>query len=557
MNMGCGISHDHEADVEQASIAVEVALQQSLHHEKHSTRHNFVWVRENVNITDVYDVIDVVGSGSMGEVSIVKKKQDATERILERTGGSQDEEVQAMVEQVKAPKTRRRKYACKTINTVRFTDAEILEFINEINILRDLDHPNVIQMLEVFKKKRRMWIIMELCTGGDLTKRIDTMTEMDVAVVMMQIMRAITYMHKRNVCHRDLKLENILYVNSDPDSPIKLIDFGLSNKFTGEKMNKACGTIYSAAPEVLTGTGYREEADIWSIGCLAFILLSGEYPFLREMGDLLDDEKMDRLKKAEFSFGYAWQLRGISKCARDFVSNCLQKDPSERWPAKKALAFIKDKWIPHLENVEMQKAAAKCAVPATIEEGKEIANGDSSTDQPASSNAKKRDRTRMDTGMVAGMSRFVLYGELKKTILMTMAHTMDKSSMKELQEIFTNLDSDGAGTVSLVDLKNALKRMHSDKHLTDETLEKLFHGIDVDHSGQIHYQEFLAAIVESQGLITMEHLADAFDRLDGDEKGYISADDLKNLLGTDYNEEKVSRRQQYSIQYFVDVSCSS
>jgi Ca2+-binding EF-hand superfamily protein len=55
----------------------------------------------------------------------------------------------------------------------------------------------------------------------------------------------------------------------------------------------------------------------------------------------------------------------------------------------------------------------------------------------------------------------------------------------------------------------------------------------------------------------MEHLADAFDRLDGDEKGYISADDLKNLLGTDYNEEKVSRRQQYSIQYFVDVSCSS
>ena len=105
---------------------------------------------------------------------------------------------------------------------------------------------------------------------------------------------------------------------------------------------------------------------------------------------------------------------------------------------------------------------------------------------------------------------------------MTMAHTMDKSSMKELQEIFTNLDSDGAGTVSLVDLKDALKRMHSDKHLTDETLEKLFHGIDVDHSGQIHYQEFLAAIVESQGLITMEHLADAFDRLDGDEKGYIS-----------------------------------
>ena len=304
--------------------------------------------------------------------------------FVERTGGSRsdDEEVQAIVEQLQSPKPRRRKYACKTINTVRFTDAEILEFINEINILRDLDHPNIIQMLEVFKKKRKMWIIMELCTGGDLTKRIDSMTEMNVAVVMKQIMRAITYMHKRNVCHRDLKLENILYVNSDPDSPIKLIDFGLSNKFTGEKMNKACGTIYSAAPEVLTGTGYREEADIWSVGCLAFILLSGEYPFLKEMGDLLDDQKMDRLKNAEYSFGYAWQLRGISKLARDFVSRCFKKDPSERWSAKKALSFIRNKWIPYLEDVEMQKAAAKAAVPATIEEDKEAVGCDSSTEQP-------------------------------------------------------------------------------------------------------------------------------------------------------------------------------
>lgn len=95
--------------------------------------------------------------------------------------------------------------------------------------------------------------------------------------------------------------------------------------------------------------------------------------------------------------------------------------------------------------------------------------------------------------------------------------------------------------MSLVDLKSALENMHSDKHLNDETIEKLFHGIDMDESGQIHYNEFLAAVVESQGLITMERLADAFDRLDGDEKGYLSKEDLKKLLGTDYNEEKVNR----------------
>eukprot|EP00957_Ditylum_brightwellii_P026581 2010183-Ditylum_brightwellii.AAC.1 len=81
--------------------------------------------------------------------------------------------------------------------------------------------------------------------------------------------------------------------------------------------------------------------------------------------------------------------------------------------------------------------------------------------------------------------------------------------------------------------------MHSDKHLDNETIENLFEGVDVDKSGQIHYNEFLAALVESQGLITQERLAETFDRLDSTGKGYITKDDLKNVLGTNYNEDVV------------------
>mmetsp|Transcript_6022 Transcript_6022/g.17593 ORF Transcript_6022/g.17593 Transcript_6022/m.17593 type:complete len:161 (+) Transcript_6022:1752-2234(+) len=83
--------------------------------------------------------------------------------------------------------------------------------------------------------------------------------------------------------------------------------------------------------------------------------------------------------------------------------------------------------------------------------------------------------------------------------------------------------------------------MHSDKHMDDKTIEKLFQGIDVDRSGQIHYNEFIAAVVESQGLITMEHLAVAFDRLDSSGKGYISKDDLRNMLGVDCDENMVNK----------------
>jgi calcium-dependent protein kinase len=100
----------------------------------------------------------------------------------------------------------RRKYACKTVNTLSMKDDELIEFMNEIEILRDLDHPNIVQLFEVFKLKRKLWIITELCAGGDLTARAGDMSELEAAIVMEQILRAISFMHKRNICHRDIKL---------------------------------------------------------------------------------------------------------------------------------------------------------------------------------------------------------------------------------------------------------------------------------------------------------------------------------------------------------------
>ena len=114
-------------------------------------------------------------------------------------------------------------------------------------------------------------------------------------------------------------------------------------------------------------------------------------------------------------------------------------------------------------------------------------------------------------------------------------------SLHELSELFITLDTSQNGTITLLDLKKALESMDSEKHLDDKTIEQLFRGVDVDSSGQIHYHEFLAAIVESQGLISMEHLAEAFDRIDKDKKGYISKSDLKELLGKECNEGIVNK----------------
>lgn len=576
--MGCGQS-------KKAATAAEPPIRRnrddefnrSLHGNDRTQRQKLAWHRENVPVTDVYEILEIVGQGSMGEVTIVQRKvdnievseaklKDLTERSLRETDGTAAAALEASKN---APLTCRpnekRKYACKTVNTLRMRDNEMREFINEIDILRDLDHPNIVQLFEVYKVKRKMWIITELCSGGDLTSRTKTMTEADVVIVLEQILRAISYMHKRNVCHRDVKLENIMYENPDIDSPIKLIDFGLSNKFTkGEKMLKACGTIYTAAPELLLGTGYTEQTDIWSIGIVTWVLLSKSYPFMKSIEEMKDEAKKEQLSNARYTFGKEWEDRKISKYGKEFVANCLRKHPGARWFASDALEYVEDQWIPYLESLAPSLLDAEETNPAAAQSSSSPSGSDQSqsgNESGASCNgngvyetppspkrnplersvASTKKRIKMGSDVIEGMQNFAEHSELKKTILMTMAYTMDKSSLNELRDLFTVLDIKGTGTITLVDLKNALGLMHSDKHMDDKTIEKLFQGIDVDRSGQVHYNEFLAAVVESQGLITMEHLAGAFDRLDSTGKGYISKDDLRDILGADRDEELVNR----------------
>lgn len=542
-----------------------------------SHRQRLAWHRENTPVTDVYEVLEIVGQGSMGEVTICQKKVGAAvkaekrkEDLLANLSEHDDDEtlqiaakitrnlsfssIESLTKKDGSVKgngaAKRRRYACKTVNTMWMKTTDIKEYLNEIDILRDLDHPNIIQLFEVYSMKRKVWIITELCSGGDLTAR-SNLTEAEVAIVVEQILLAVKYMHKRNVCHRDIKMENIMYAASDTDDArIKLIDFGLSNKFTkGEKMIKACGTVYTAAPEMLIGEGSIEGTDIWAIGVVTFILLSGSYPFLRGSNDFDDKEKISMLANAQYILGPEWNEREISNPAREFIARCFKRRPSDRWCAAEALEFIHESWIPHLhDSVQNQVPASdpkrSLTVPRDSSAGGEgKVNGaplpKSKKDTLSRSVHSKRKRTRMDSGMVQSMRKYGEYSELKKTILMTMAYTMDKSSLHELGDMFAVLDSSNTGTVTLADLKQSLRQVRSDKHMEDETIEKLFHGIDVDSSGEIHYNEFLAAVVESQGLITMEHLADAFDRLDSSGKGYISREDLQNILGGSYRDDVV------------------
>lgn len=425
-----------------------------------------------------------------------------------------------------------REYACKTVSTARVKTGQLAELLNEIYVMRTLDHPYILRLYEVYQVKRKIWLITEYCSGGDLTSR--KMEEARVTVVLEQILRAVSYMHRRGILHRDLKLENIMFESGAKDARIRLIDFGLSKTFDrAVQGRKAIGTAYTLSPEIAKNENaeYTEKTEMWSIGVIAWILLAGDFPFLKEEKDLSDKGKLDKLLKANYSFGITWRGRGITESAKDFVRKCLKLKPEDRWTPKEALEYVQNTWMQALEE-EADKYEDK--------ESKRVLEMATGPEQ----HRERKLSTDMDALGIGteDIEAFCKAGLLKKTILTTLAHTMDREDVAHLREVFLMADTEETGTISLLELKEAFRKL--DTNVDDETLERMFHGIDQDKSGQIHYAEFLAALAESQGLVTMERLAEAFDRIDSDGKGYISHDDLKEVLGDDYDKDLVDEMIQ-------------
>jgi len=173
------------------------------------------------------------------------------------------------------------KRAVKRLDKEKMSANSRIRLNYEIDILKNLDHPNILRLYEVFETKKYIYLVTEYCQGGELFDEIinrGKFNERDAAVVIKQLLSAISYCHSKKVCHRDLKPENILIDNKETLS-IKLIDFGTSQRFEDEEnMELVLGTAYYIAPEVLKGH-YDEKCDIWSIGVILYILLSGEPPF--------------------------------------------------------------------------------------------------------------------------------------------------------------------------------------------------------------------------------------------------------------------------------------
>ena len=239
------------------------------------------------------------------------------------------------------------RYAVKSV--CKIEQKQFKGFIQrEVPLLQEINHQNVINLVDFFEDEDYIHLVTELCYGGELFNRIVKKTSSpthldsdvscfseDVAArIIHQILDAVAYMHDRNIVHRDIKPENILFESSDDDSPVKIIDFGLSRKHFDSfepPMTSVVGTSYYIAPEVLCKK-YDKACDLWSIGVITYILICGYPPF----NGSSDRHLHAAILRGRYRF-HAEDWSCISSEAMDFIQRLLQKDLRLRLTAQQAL----------------------------------------------------------------------------------------------------------------------------------------------------------------------------------------------------------------------------
>lgn len=409
----------------------------------------------NDDVMQKYEIVRKIGEGSMGSISKAKIRDD-------RIGGSAYKSRRARLcgcfgfilksrKYLTSDPTSMREgrrdgeiyYALKTIVMSRISPAFIDELRNEIDILKGLDHPNIVKAFEVFESKQQIFIVMELCAGGDLYRHLPY-SEKNAASITAKICSAIAYMHGKDVVHRDLKFENIMFETAEPDSEIKIIDFGLSKKFRpgdhNKTMTEGVGTIYTMAPQVIRGTAYTSKADLWSLGVITFMLLASQKPFKGKKRR----QVVDHIMRCDYSFeSEIW--RTLSAESKDFIRHLLVIDPDERMDAKTAL---KHRWL-----------------------SKEYKLSDRRPDEEL--------MRKVEDSLLA----YKYTSALKKVALNVIARKSTPREIFQLRKAFGQYDIENDGTISFEEFKEALKQ----SNYSDKELAEIFNSIEVNAIGHIMY----------------------------------------------------------------------
>ncbi|KAF4683697.1 hypothetical protein FOZ60_008795 [Perkinsus olseni] len=401
---------------------------------------------------------------------------------------------------------------------------------DEINIYLPLSHPNIVRLNEVYEEPGdRIILVMEACMGGELYERLAKLnrySERDAAKILRHILYAVSYLHSLNICHRDLKLENFVYTDDTEDSRLKLCDFGFGTIVHGEgpdgdsPLTAALGSVHYVAPEVLEGR-YGLQCDMWSVGVILYMLLSGTPPF-----DGSDDREVaEAVRHAPLKLsGSRWDC--ISSSAKDLVRNLLCRDPTKRLTATQALQH---EWCGSTDILKLNTAS-----------------------------------NEIDVDVLRTMHAFTRCSAIQRAALGLIAQKRGDDfvgiddKLKSMEDTFKRMDTNHDGVITLSEFENAVR---SHVEMGEHEAEKIFGDISscsstvTQSEPVIHYSDFLAATIyslrnresqvedtpesssrprgESSTIWhwTSEDIRSAYEAFDTERKGYVTKEDLLRVLG--------------------------
>ena len=385
-------------------------------------------------------------------------------------------------------------YAMKVVRKINKTFQEGNQtFLQEIEILITLEHPNIIKIYEYYEDEINYYLITEYVSGGELFDYIErdtTFCESKAKKIIKQILQALNYLHSNNLVHRDIKSENILveysYAEHD-DVNIKIIDFGTCNYVTQDKhLTMKVGSPYYIAPEVLK-SDYNNKCDIWSTGIILYIMLIGFPPF---SGNNYND-MYQNIQKAKLNTTLTqWQL--LSENSKDLITKMLNKDINARLNAQECLNHP---WFNELDIQYNNKHSNKLM--------------NNVLNNIVSFNAKEK----LQQSTIAYIVHFLYYSE----------------DLNQLKNAFKDLDVNNDGMLTLTELKNGFDRYFG-KGISEMKLQEIMEDIDGNNDGVISYEEFLRVAIKKEELIEEQNLKLAFEKFDTNEDGKLSKEEIKKVL---------------------------
>ena len=369
------------------------------------------------------------------------------------------------------------------------------EILNEIEILKTLEHQNIVKIYEFYEGKSNFYIITEFCNEGNLKRKIlqnTFLSEIELASIMFQLFSAISYCNTKNIMHRDLKLENIMLNDKTLyNLPfIKIIDFGTAKIYENEYENLIIGTLFYMAPEVLNKQ-YNEKCDMWSLGVVMYYLFTKKFPFQGQTKPKL----INAIENCNYNLNLG-PLKNASNELKDLIQQLFKKNVNERISVNEALNH------PWFINLKIKEKLSELTTNQIIE---------------CLNNIKKYNPDKV----------------IQQASIAFLIHNFPHiEGIKIANLLYLKIDYNNNGVIEKNEFIKELTNLFEEQNEKIDTnhILNLFEKIDADCSGYIEHEEFIRAAANKNDLLNESILKSCFDYFDKNKNGEISVDEIKNTF---------------------------